>query len=57
MRGSLVFPDPGLDGLIRRAVRNNFSVGLAEAPLANARAVQQAAAAAQWPTLALTVRS
>jgi outer membrane protein, multidrug efflux system len=50
----LVFSDPELDELIRRADRTNFTVGLAEARLAEARALQQATAAAQWPTLALS---
>jgi outer membrane protein, multidrug efflux system len=49
----LVFSDPELDALIRRADRNNFTVGLAEARLAEARAIQQATAAARWPTLSL----
>jgi multidrug efflux system outer membrane protein len=49
----LVFFDPELDALIRRADRNNFTVGLADARLAEARAIQQATAAAQWPTLSL----
>jgi outer membrane protein TolC len=47
------FSDPELDALIGRADRNNFTVGLAEARLAEARAVQQATVAAEWPTIAL----
>jgi multidrug efflux system outer membrane protein len=50
----LVFADPELDELIRHADRDNFTVGLAEARLAEARAVQQATAAARWPTLGLS---
>jgi multidrug efflux system outer membrane protein len=48
----LVFADPDLDELIRRADRTSFTVGLAQARLAEARAIQQATIAAQWPTLA-----
>src|SRR3954465_2570665 len=42
----LVFADPSLDDLIRRADRNNFTVQLAAARLAEARAIQKATAAA-----------
>src|SRR5215472_9788227 len=45
----LVFADPPLDDLIRRAGRSNFTIGQAAARLAEARAIQQATAAAQWP--------
>jgi outer membrane protein, multidrug efflux system len=53
----LVFSDPKLDELIRSADRNNFTVGLAEAQLAEARAIQQATVAAQWPTLSLAANA
>lgn len=53
----LVFSDPKLDELIQRADMNNFTVGLAEARLAEARAIQQATAAAQWPMLALSANA
>src|SRR5689334_14153560 len=45
----LVFADPQLDDLIRHADRDNFTIQLAAARLAEARAAQRAAAAAQWP--------
>jgi multidrug efflux system outer membrane protein len=47
----LVFADPALDDLIRRADRNNFTIRLAAARLAEARGIQKSTAAAQWPTL------
>jgi outer membrane protein, multidrug efflux system len=49
----LVFSDSELDALIQRADENNFTIGLAEARLGEARAIQQATAAARWPTLTL----
>ena len=48
-----VFADPTLDGLIGRADRNNHTIRLAAARLAEARAIQKGTAAAQWPTLGL----
>jgi multidrug efflux system outer membrane protein len=53
----LVFADPTLDDLIRRADRGNFTVGLAAARLAEARAIEQAVAAAQWPTFGLSANA
>jgi outer membrane protein, multidrug efflux system len=53
----LVFADPPLDGLIRRADRGNFTIEQAAARLAEARAIQQATAAAQWPKLSLTANA
>lgn len=50
----VVFNDPQLNDLIRRANESNFSIRLAAARLAEARAIQQATAAAQWPTLGLS---
>jgi hypothetical protein len=52
-----VFADPSLDDLIRRADRGNFTIGLAAAQLAEARAIRQATAAAQWPVFALTANA
>ena len=52
----LVFADPTLDDLIERADRNNFTIRLAAARLAEARAIQKATAAAQWPTLGLELQ-
>ncbi len=53
----LVFADPSLDNLVRRADRNNFTIRLATARLAEARAIQKATAAAQWPTLSLSANA
>jgi multidrug efflux system outer membrane protein len=53
----LVFSDPELDDLIQRADQTNFTVGAAQARLAEARAIQQATVAAQWPTLALAANA
>jgi multidrug efflux system outer membrane protein len=53
----LVFADPALDDLIRRADRNNFTIRLTAARLSEARAIQKATAAAQWPTLGLSVNA
>lgn len=50
----LVFADPHLDDLVQRAGRNNFTIRLAAARLAEARALQKAAAAAQWPRIGLS---
>jgi multidrug efflux system outer membrane protein len=50
----LVFADPQLDDLIRRVDRDNFTIRLAAARLAEARAIQKTTAAAQWPTLGLS---
>ena len=51
----LVFADPTLDDLIRRANQGSFTVGLAVARLNEARAIQRATIAAQWPLLGLSV--
>jgi multidrug efflux system outer membrane protein len=53
----LVFVDPALDDLIRRADRSNFTIQLTAARLAEARAIQRATAAAQWPILGLGVNA
>jgi multidrug efflux system outer membrane protein len=53
----LVFADPPLDDLIRRAGRSNFTIGQAAARLAEARAIQQATVAAQWPIFNLTANA
>jgi multidrug efflux system outer membrane protein len=53
----LVFADPVLDDLIRHADRNNFTIWLTAARLAEARAIQKATAAAQWPTLGFSVNA
>jgi outer membrane protein, multidrug efflux system len=50
----LVFSDPQLDDLIRRAEGNNFTIRLAVARLVEARAIQKATAAAQWPVVGLS---
>jgi outer membrane protein, multidrug efflux system len=50
----LVFTDAELDDLIRRANQNNFTIKLAAARLAEARASHKATVAAQWPTLGLS---
>jgi outer membrane protein, multidrug efflux system len=50
----LVFADPSLDGLIRRAEQDSYTIRLAAARLAEARAIQKATAAAQWPILGLS---
>jgi len=52
-----VFADPTLDDLIRRADHGSFTVGEAAARLAQARAIQQATIAAQWPTLGLSANA
>ncbi|MBV8576971.1 MAG: TolC family protein [Acetobacteraceae bacterium] len=49
----LIFGDPQLNELIRRAEGNNFGIQLAAARLAEARAIQKATAAAQWPIIGL----
>ena len=48
-----VFADPALDTMIRRADTNNFNIRLVASRLAEARAIQKATAASQFPTLAL----
>jgi multidrug efflux system outer membrane protein len=53
----LVFADPLLDGLVQRANRNNLTIRLTAARLAEARAIQKTIGAAQWPTLALSVNA
>jgi multidrug efflux system outer membrane protein len=53
----LVFADPTLDDLIRRSEAGNFTVRLAAARLAQARAIQQATIAARWPTLGFSANA
>ncbi len=50
----LVFAAPTLNDLIRRANRNNYTIHLTAARLAEARAIQKATAAAQWPKLGIS---
>ena len=51
----LVFADPPLDDLIRRANYGSFTIGQALARLNEARAIQRATIAAQWPVIGLSV--
>ena len=50
----LVFADQSLDDLIQRANRGSFTIGQAAARLNEARAIQRATIAAQWPVLGLS---
>ena len=50
----LVFADPPLDDLIRRANHGSFTIGQAVARLDEARALQRATIAAQWPMIGLS---
>ncbi|WP_158292313.1 efflux transporter outer membrane subunit [Paracraurococcus ruber] len=52
-----VFGDPVLDDLVARATSHNLGLKQAEARLAQARALQRAAAARLWPTLGLTAEA
>jgi outer membrane protein TolC len=50
----LVFTDPPLDNLVRLSSQGNFTIGQATARLNEARAIQRATIAAQWPVIGFT---